>query len=73
MAIEAVALIAVALLVAASQWMFTQTVARVDVQLIPATSRRRVEWLVVNSAHIYLAAAGTAGAVVVVQAAVLVA
>ena len=73
MATEAVALVAVALLVALTQWMFTQTVARVDMRLIPSHSRRRVQWLVLNSGHIYLAAAGTAATVVVVQTAVLIA
>jgi hypothetical protein len=72
-AIEAVALVGIAVLVALTQWMFTQTVTRVDVQLIPARCRRRVQWLVVNSAHIYLAAAGMTATVVVVQTAVLLA
>jgi hypothetical protein len=70
-AAEAVSLIALAALVAVSQWMFTQTVSRVDMRLIPAYSRRRVRWLVVHSSRIYLASAAVFATVVAVQAAVL--
>jgi hypothetical protein len=72
-AVEAVALIALTLLVALTQWMFIQTVAHVDVHLIPAHARRRVQWLVLNSGRIYVAAAGIAASVLVVQTAVLLA
>jgi hypothetical protein len=54
---EAVALIALPLLVSLNQWMFTRTVARVDPHLIPVVSRRRVQWLVAHSARIYAASA----------------
>ena len=57
MANEAVALIALALLLALEQWVFTVAVAHVDPRLVPAASRRRVRWLVVHSGRIYLAAA----------------
>ena len=73
MANETVALIALAVLVALSQWIFIQAVIRVDIHLIPAHARRRVQWLVLNSTHIYLTAAGMVVAVAGVQAAVLIA
>lgn len=73
MAKEAVALTGLAVLVALSQWIFIQAVIRVDVHLIPAHARRRVQWLVLNSTHIYLTAVGMVVAVAVVQAAVLLA
>jgi hypothetical protein len=68
---EAFALMALAGLVALSQWIFVQAVIRIDVHLIPAHARRRVQWLVVNSTHIYLTAAGMVATVATVQAAVL--
>ena len=71
MAHEAFALMALAGLVALSQWIFVQAVIRIDVHLIPAHARRRVQWLVVNSTHIYLTAAGMVATVATVQAAVL--
>jgi hypothetical protein len=72
MARTAAALIALALLISASEWMFTATAARVDLLLIPSRSRRRVRWLMAHSGRIHLAAAGTVTSVALVQAAVLV-
>jgi hypothetical protein len=46
-------------------------VAHVDPLLIPACSRRRVQRLMTNSAHIYLASVGVVACVVFVEAAVL--
>jgi hypothetical protein len=73
MARTAVALAALAVLIAFSQWVFTLAAGRVDPQLIPSCSRRRVRWLMTNSAHIYLAAAGTVTSVAFVQAVALLA
>lgn len=67
MARTAVALIALFLLIALAHWMFVQVVAHVDLQLIPAHSRRRVQWLLANSSHVYLASTGLAVAVAAVQ------
>ena len=72
MAKEAVALIGLAALVSLSQWLFTNTAARVGMPAIPADARPRVRWLLANSAHIHLACGATALAAVVVQTAVLI-
>jgi hypothetical protein len=68
---EAVALIALPLLVALNQWVFTLAVAHVDPHLVPAASRRRVRWLVAHSARIYLAAAVLVTAGLALQVAAL--
>jgi hypothetical protein len=67
----AVALAALALLIAFSQWVFTLAAGHVDPLLIPSSSRRRVRWLMTNTGHIYLAAAGTITSVALIQAAAL--
>jgi hypothetical protein len=64
---EAVALIALAVLVSLNQWMFTLTVARVDPRLIPVAARRRVHWLVAHTARIHVASAGLVAAGLVLQ------
>lgn len=64
------ALIALAVLVSVTQWLFTQTAVRVDMHLLPAHARRRVQWLLAHSPSIYLGCAGTVVAVAFVQAAV---
>jgi hypothetical protein len=65
MASTAVALIALFLLVALAQWLFARVAGHVDLRLMPAHSRRRVQRLLASSGHVYLA---TAGAVAVVLA-----
>jgi hypothetical protein len=65
------ALLGLAVLVSATQWLCTRVVAHVDVLLIPACSRRRVERLLTNSSHIYLASGAVAACVLCVEAAVL--
>ena len=71
MANEAVALIALPLLVSINQWMFTLTVARVDPRLIPLGARRRVHWLAAHTARIYLASAGLVAVGLALQVAAL--
>jgi hypothetical protein len=61
-----VALVALFALVALAQWLFARVAGHVDLRLIPASSRRRVRWLLANSAQVYLASAGLAAAVVAV-------
>ena len=65
------ALLGLAVLIAATQWLWVRVVAHVDMLLIPASSRRRVERLRANSTHIYLAAGGVAACVVCAEALVL--
>jgi hypothetical protein len=65
------AILGIAVLVAATQWLWTRVVAHVDMLLIPADTRRRVERLRTNSAHIYLAAGGVAACVVCVETALI--
>ncbi|MCW2705051.1 MAG: hypothetical protein JWQ37_3046 [Blastococcus sp.] len=65
------ALLGLAVLISATQWLWTRVVAHVDPLLIPACSRRRVQRLMTNSAHIYLASVGVVACVVCVEAAVL--
>ena len=66
MARAAVAMIALFALVGLAQWLFTGIAHHVDLRLIPAQSRRRVQWLLANSAHVYLATAGSAVVVLAV-------
>ncbi|HEY0402903.1 MAG TPA: hypothetical protein VGD09_12860 [Blastococcus sp.] len=65
------ALLGLAVLVSAAQWLWTRVVAHVDPLLIPACSRRRVQRLMTNSAHIYLASGAVVACVVCVEAAAL--
>jgi hypothetical protein len=65
------ALLGLALLVSATQWLWTRVVAHVDPLLMPACSRRRVQRMLSNSAHIYVASVGVAACVVCVEAAAL--
>jgi hypothetical protein len=65
------ALLGLAVLIAATQWLWTRVLAHVDMLMIPAYSRRRVERLRSNSTHIYLAAGGVAACVVCAEALVL--
>jgi hypothetical protein len=66
-----VALLGLAVLVSATQWLWTRVVAHLDPLLIPACSRRRVQRMRANSAHIYLVSGAVVACVVCVEAAVL--
>jgi hypothetical protein len=65
------ALLGLAVLIAATQWLWTRVVAHVDMLLIPACSRRRVERLRSSSTHIYLAAGGVVACVACAEVLVL--
>jgi hypothetical protein len=67
------ALVGLAALVAATQWLWTRVVAHVDLLLIPAYSRRRVQRLVSRSPLVYVASGGIVLCVVCVEGAVLLA
>ncbi|SHG48728.1 hypothetical protein SAMN05443575_2075 [Jatrophihabitans endophyticus] len=65
----AVALLALAALLAAGQWLYVRAAAHVDLHLVPAHARRRVRWLIVNSGRVQLVAGVLAAAAVGVQVA----
>ena len=65
------ALIGLAALVAVTQWLWTRVVAHVDLLLIPAYSRRRVQRMVTRSPLVYLASGGVVLCVMCVEGAVL--
>jgi hypothetical protein len=65
------ALLGLAVLISVTQWLWTRVVAHVDMLLMPAYARRRVERLRTNSAHIYLASGGVVACVVCAEAALL--
>lgn len=48
----AIALLAFASLVFIGQWLWARAILHVDPALIPACSRRRVQWLRSNTVHI---------------------
>jgi hypothetical protein len=68
-----VALVGLAVLVGATQWLWTRVVSHVDPQLIPSCSRRRVHRLLIESTHIYVASAVVAAGVLCVEAVVILA
>ena len=68
----ATALLVLALLVFAGQWLWARALGHVDPALIPACSRRRVQWLRSNTAHIEYASGLLALCAVGLQAAVLI-
>lgn len=53
----AAALLALAVLLSIGHWVWARTVAHVDMQMLPACSRRRVHWLMAKSTDIQLTAA----------------
>jgi hypothetical protein len=67
----AVALLALAVLVALTQWVWMRSVEHVDVRMLNSSARRRVRWIAANSGHIQLVAAAVAVAAVCLQAASL--
>ena len=67
----AIALLALALIVLVGQWLWARAIVHVDPALIPACSRRRVQWLRSNTAHIEYASALLALCAVGLQAAAL--
>jgi hypothetical protein len=58
------ALLGLAVLVSARQWLWTRVVAHVDPLMLSACSRRSVQRLTANSSTIYLASALVAAVVV---------
>lgn len=62
------ALLGLAVLIAVTQWLWTRVVVHVDMHLMPAGSRRRVQRLMARSSFIYLASGGTVACVVCVEA-----
>ena len=62
------ALLGLAVLVSARQWLWTRVVAHVDPLMLSACSRRRVQRLTANSSSIYLASALAAAVVVCIEA-----
>jgi hypothetical protein len=65
----AAALLALAVLVSVGQWLWTRLATHVDLQMMPAGSRRRVQWILTNSPRIQLASAALAGYAICAQAA----
>jgi hypothetical protein len=65
----ATVLLVLALLVFAGQRLWARAVGHVDPALLPACSRRRVQWLRSNTAHIEYATGGLALCAVCLQAA----
>jgi hypothetical protein len=66
-----VALLGLAVLVAATQWLWSRVVAHVDALLIPACARRRVERLRTNAANVYVVSGGVVACVVCAEAVLL--
>jgi hypothetical protein len=64
----AAALLALLVLVSATQWLWTRMASHVDFALMPAYSRRRVRWMLGNSAHIQLGLAAIAACVLCLAA-----
>jgi hypothetical protein len=67
----ATALLVLSLLVFTGQWLWARAVGHVDPALIPVCSRRRVQWLRSNTAHIEQASALLAACALLLQAAVI--
>jgi hypothetical protein len=65
------ALLGLAVLISATQWLWTRVVVHVDMLLIPACSRRRVQRLMTRTPIVYLVSAATVACVVGVEAAVV--
>lgn len=62
------ALLGLAVLVSARQWLWTRVVAHVDPLMMSACSRRRVQRLAATSSAIYLGSALVAAVVVTLEA-----
>lgn len=63
----ALAFLGVALTISLGQWLSMRVAAHVDLHVLPAHSRRRVQWMLVNTTHIQLACAGLVAAAGCVQ------
>jgi hypothetical protein len=65
------AMVGLAALIAATQWLWMRVVAHVDLLLVPAHARRRVVRLRSSSTRIYLATGAVVAGVVCAEAALL--
>jgi hypothetical protein len=66
----AMAFLGIAVLISVGQWLSMRLAGHIDLHMLPAHSRRRLQWMQVNTGHIQLCCAALVATAVGVQIAV---